>query len=803
MGGKAKAVNGGRIRKVTITEIEDGQDWSWPDPGNIEEDRSEDIDEVIIEKTTDEVFAALEDVVTDWKIKLEVVVGDGLKKIKKASREKKAMMKHLPGDDVQKGSGVLVKAKEEILNDWKKEVARTVKDTHNKLNDLGTTKVKDVVIVSESILKKAGAKPEKKALAKNSKAVVKDAYLDLKKLMRELDTLYQNYNFSKMNFDKVPIYTAAKNDNKEIARPMNKPFPWWKPMCTLADMADRPEKSALECLQKETAVAELLQDFIQDQAPYKSLLEEWFNAQNSQKRTMQLKALAKREVKTPRRGSNSIMRMKERKEQRQMKQYQLKEFENNGEKHYLVVKKKTKNTMDEVEDIFADWNKNLSIIKRRRSSKPRQRKLSHRQERKELLKSVEEEVSPIGPKTYAEMLRRGLKKPVEQEMMEDIFQNWTNFLDELTEIRDPQRKSSRDCVDELDFFKVWKHNLHVPAARMEDIDIIATTHSSILPGLDCGQPTVKMAVVNKKEISPQRCANKMPSVTSTKKKVKSPPGFSSKQGKQVVPKAEEKPRAIPIPPPPPPPPTPEKKPYEPVAPNKQLLPFVEKTLIAIPPPPPMPPKPASIPLHDLTKKADDMKPKSDFKPSAHSQRMLTPPKPIASVSAPSRKVESKPQLTAEQIYECAKNSSNKSSWQSMLIPAKSTSPSGRGDSKRKLPSAPEEVFQSWRYIFTEENMKLRKAQFVVEEGYESLFKEWAELNLKEPEPRKRMGSNSTEDESPKASRKAMKKQIKCENIEDDMTEFKDNRRHDFAKNASIKDKKRSDAARRSTGRKIK
>ena len=203
MGGKAKVVNGGRIRKVTITEIEDGEDWSWPDPGNLEE--KEDIDEVVIEKTTDEVFAALEDVVTDWKIKLEVVVGDGLKKIKKASREKKAMMKHLPGDQVQKGSGVLVKAKEEILNDWKKEVARTVKETHNKLNDLGTTKVKDVVIVSDGILKKAGAKTEKKPAQEktNNNAVVKDAYLDLKKLMRELDTLYQNYNFSKMNFDKV------------------------------------------------------------------------------------------------------------------------------------------------------------------------------------------------------------------------------------------------------------------------------------------------------------------------------------------------------------------------------------------------------------------------------------------------------------------------------------------------------------------------------------------------------------------------------------------------------------------------
>ena len=204
MGGKAKVVNGGRIRKVTITEIEDVEDWSWPDPGNLEE-KEDIIDEVVIEKTTDEVFAALEDVVTDWKIKLEVVVGEGLKKIKKASREKKAMMKHLPGDQVQKGSGVLVKAKEEILNDWKKEVARTVKETHNKLNDLGTTKVKDVVIVSDGILKKAGAKTEKKSAQEktNNNAVVKDAYLDLKKLMRELDTLYQNYNFSKMNFDKV------------------------------------------------------------------------------------------------------------------------------------------------------------------------------------------------------------------------------------------------------------------------------------------------------------------------------------------------------------------------------------------------------------------------------------------------------------------------------------------------------------------------------------------------------------------------------------------------------------------------
>ena len=26
----------------------------------------------------------------------------------------------------------------------------------------------------------------------------------------------------------VPIYTAAKKNDREIVRPMNKPFPWWK-----------------------------------------------------------------------------------------------------------------------------------------------------------------------------------------------------------------------------------------------------------------------------------------------------------------------------------------------------------------------------------------------------------------------------------------------------------------------------------------------------------------------------------------------------------------------------------------------
>ena len=197
MGGNTKAVNGGRIRRVTITEINEDKEWNCPI-----DDVAEEIEVDIIEKTTDEVFAALDDVVTDWKIKLEVVVGDGLKKIKRTSREKKAMMKYLPGDGVQAGSEVLVKAKKEIIDDWKNEVARAVKDTHSKLNDLGNAKIKDAVSASDAILNKAGMKIEKKS-EKPSKEIVQGTFMDLKKLMRELDAIYQTYNADPMHFNKV------------------------------------------------------------------------------------------------------------------------------------------------------------------------------------------------------------------------------------------------------------------------------------------------------------------------------------------------------------------------------------------------------------------------------------------------------------------------------------------------------------------------------------------------------------------------------------------------------------------------
>ena len=88
---ETKAVNGGRIRKVTITEIENEQEWNWPE---------EEQGGAVMTKTTDEIFGDLDEVVQDWKKKLESIIADGLKTIKKTTKEKMTMMKYLPGDSL-------------------------------------------------------------------------------------------------------------------------------------------------------------------------------------------------------------------------------------------------------------------------------------------------------------------------------------------------------------------------------------------------------------------------------------------------------------------------------------------------------------------------------------------------------------------------------------------------------------------------------------------------------------------------------------------------------------------------------
>jgi len=152
----------------------------------------------------------------------------------------------------------------------------------------------------------------------------------------------------------------------------------------------------------------------------------------------------------------------------------LKEFQKAGENRFLVVKKKPvlpKITMD-VEDIFKDWKVNMDDINEQRRKAAlaargnRKRKLSNRALRKELLREIDEEEKKR-PASYADALKRNLKAP-----MEDIFEAWRDYLQELDEILSNDSRTSFSKGDSV-----------------EDILGSADCYQKELG--NCGQPTVK------------------------------------------------------------------------------------------------------------------------------------------------------------------------------------------------------------------------------------------------------------------------------------------------------------------------
>ena len=68
----------------------------------------------------------------------------------------------------------------------------------------------------------------------------------------------------------------------------------------------------------------------------------------------------------------------------------MKHYNKDGKDHYLIVKKPEPTENVEVEDIFADWRVCAldTVEDRKRQRTPRVRKLSHRAERKEMLRDA-------------------------------------------------------------------------------------------------------------------------------------------------------------------------------------------------------------------------------------------------------------------------------------------------------------------------------------------------------------------------------------------------------------------------------
>merc|ERR1719297_448631 len=322
-------------------------------------------------KTTDEIFEDLETVVQDWKRKLEVIVAEGLKTIKKTTKEKKMMMKYLPGDGLIGGSSATLQARCQILSEWEGEVSRAMAAAHAQLSTLGQERAASAGEAVRALAPATAASPPPCTTVS----------LDFETLMRDLDTLYSKY--SRMDrVNKVPIY----NVQKDVMNMSHSPFPWWKPLSTYSEMINFPQPVLpTEHCQGNQKLLSLLHDFVADQKSQKTIMEDWKKMEESKKKMANSKKESK--SKLTRRGRDSVQKMKERREIRKYKQFLLKEIVKKGETHYYVMKKEIAEPQNvEVEDLFEDWKHNLTPIKRPIKLTPRARKISHRAERKEMLK---------------------------------------------------------------------------------------------------------------------------------------------------------------------------------------------------------------------------------------------------------------------------------------------------------------------------------------------------------------------------------------------------------------------------------
>jgi len=455
------SANEGRIRRVTITEIEDEKEIKWPE----NTPNKDTFEEMIIEKNTEEIFDELENVVQAWKKKLEIAVADGLRTIKRSTKEKKMMMKYLPGEGTMRGSNSIKSAKCQILTDWRDETNKAVKETHFKLNDLNTETLKET-------FKMVGKFIPENEVEKNMNQA--NTSLDLQSLMAELDILYRQFNNS-IGYSKIPIYNV-KNGLNDIPKVRNMTFPWWKPVCTLAQMVDYPRHLELESEESRKDITSLLHDFVADQKSRKALLQEWQQMEDIKMKSKQHNI--KKEMKSGRRGRNSIQKMKDRKEIKKCREFILKEIEKQGQKHYYVIKKEKQSPSAKlnIEDIFADWKNNFAKIKRPRVLKPRTRKISHRAERKRIIKDAKTaEEQAHGSLTYSQIVKRNLKIPVDQPCVEDIFSSWIKCVEQTT--REPKQTNE---VDPVEAFELWNFIF----SSKED------ERKNECSPLECGKPTI-------------------------------------------------------------------------------------------------------------------------------------------------------------------------------------------------------------------------------------------------------------------------------------------------------------------------
>ena len=340
--------------------------------------------------------------------------------------------------------------------------------THRNLNNLGNEKVKQTIQAVNGLVPEDEEREEKQ----NDCTTLS---LDFETLMKDLDLVYQKYNMN--SYKKVPIY----NVQNDLFPMKNAPFPWWKSVATYNQLI---ESGQFNNPKRSSNVLSILQDFVSEQKSQKSIMEEWKRMEEAKKKY----SLGNKEIKKTRRGRDSVQKMKERREIRKYKQFLLREIVRKGETHYYLMKKEISEPDNmEVEDIFADWSKNFAEVKKPKAVRPRVRKISHRAERKEMIKEeLKRDDQHHGPKTYAQMLRKNLKIPVEGPQVEEIFGPWMKNVEKMYKPLKPS-----NAAEDVDVFTSWNF-------IFEDAALSAS--GPPLASLECGQPTVMRAASKKQSV---------------------------------------------------------------------------------------------------------------------------------------------------------------------------------------------------------------------------------------------------------------------------------------------------------------
>jgi len=474
---------GGRTRRVTITEIAADEENEWLMVADENQSGSDESEPEVM--NTDEIFQMLDESVQDWKMNLEVVVGDGLKRLRKATKESKLKTKYLPGETV--GNKKLVAPKNQILNEWREEYESAIEGVQSKLDKLARDKMAEVAALYQDKLllvpakKTPAADPKKKITIDCRESKKVGSCNALKQMVRELDCMVAATQAA--NFDNcVPIYNltssnAETNSCHVVATPYE--FPLQKYLKYLKETNIQQPIVA-----NPKAKVDLKQFVANNQSKIMDALDDMKLKQINEpkiKPAVIKSAPLKKEVKRETSAMSKRGKMVERRSRKKKRgdatitnqgfTYRLRQYSVNGEEHYLIVKKRIPSN-EEVEDIFEEWNHNLTIKKPKRI--PRVRKLSHRAQRKEYLKENSYPMPKIGPITYADALKKNLKYRPNYIPAEDVFEVWRDTLDDLV-------TSPVETVAGM------------RRAQQEQVLLESTERAMEIGGsvIECGQPTVR------------------------------------------------------------------------------------------------------------------------------------------------------------------------------------------------------------------------------------------------------------------------------------------------------------------------